>query len=81
MFIRQFVKGKYDENVESANSTDRQWSESDMQNAVRDLVNSAAAHPAISNSKRPPIVMVTVCKTKPASMWTHKASPTCSLSI
>ncbi|NCN42498.1 penicillin-binding protein activator LpoB, partial [bacterium] len=54
-----FVKGEYDENVESANLLNDKWSESDMQRAVKDLVASATSHPAINGAKRPPIVMVT----------------------
>ncbi|MGE0529164.1 MAG: penicillin-binding protein activator LpoB, partial [Bdellovibrionales bacterium] len=61
---RQFVKGKYDENVEDANLLTDKWSESDMQQAVKDLVASAVAHPAISAQKRPPIVMVTRLQNK-----------------
>lgn len=61
---REFVKGKYDEDVNSANLLTDKWSESDMQNAVRDLVNSAVAHPSIANAKRPPVVMVTRLQNK-----------------
>ena len=61
---RQFVKGEYDENVEKANLLTDKWSESDMQNAVKDLVASAIAHPAIASAKRPPIVMVTRLQNK-----------------
>ncbi|HMN69635.1 MAG TPA: penicillin-binding protein activator LpoB [Bdellovibrionales bacterium] len=61
---RQFVKGQYDENVEDTNLLTDKWSESDMQNAVRDLVASATSHPAIAGAKRPPIVMVTRLQNK-----------------
>ncbi|MGE4133705.1 MAG: penicillin-binding protein activator LpoB, partial [Bdellovibrionales bacterium] len=61
---RQFVKGQYDENVEDTNLLTDKWSESDMQTAVRDLVQSAVSHPAISSAKRPPIVMVTRLQNK-----------------
>jgi uncharacterized protein (TIGR02722 family) len=61
---RQFVKGTYDENVESANLLTDKWSESDMQRAVKELVSSAVSHPAIANAKRPPIVMVTRLQNK-----------------
>lgn len=61
---REFVKGDYDKNVESTNLLTDKWSESDMQNAVKDLVTSAVQHPAISNAKRPPIVMVTRLQNK-----------------
>lgn len=61
---RAFVKGDYDENVESTNLLNDQWSETDMQVAVKDLVNSAINHPAIANAKRPPVVMVTKLQNK-----------------
>jgi uncharacterized protein (TIGR02722 family) len=61
---RQFVKGQYDKDVESANLLNDRWSESDMQQAVKDLVASAVSHPAIANAKRPPIVMVTRLQNK-----------------
>lgn len=61
---RQFVKGQYDDNVEDTNLLTDKWSESDMQKAVRDLVSSAVAHPAIAAAKRPPIVMVTKLQNK-----------------
>lgn len=61
---REFVKGQYDQNVEDANLLTDKWSESDMQNAVKDLVNSAVSHPAIAGAKRPPIVMVTRLQNK-----------------
>ncbi len=61
---RAFVKGDYDQNVESTNLLNDQWSETDMQVAVKDLVNSAINHPAIANAKRPPVVMVTKLQNK-----------------
>ncbi len=61
---REFVKGKYDTNVEDTNLLTDKWSESDMQQAVKDLVGSAVAHPTISAAKRPPIVMVTRLQNK-----------------
>lgn len=61
---REFVKGKYDNNVEDTNLLTDKWSESDMQQAVKDLVGSAVAHPTISAAKRPPIVMVTRLQNK-----------------
>lgn len=61
---RQFVKGDYDENVEDANLLTDKWSESDMQRAVKELVDSATTNPAISAAKRPPIVMVTRLQNK-----------------
>ncbi|MCC7403358.1 MAG: penicillin-binding protein activator LpoB [Bdellovibrionales bacterium] len=61
---KAFVKGSYDEDVNSTNLLNDQWSESDMQNAVRDLVGSATGHYSITSSKRPPIVMVTKLQNK-----------------
>lgn len=61
---RAFVKGEYDEDVEETNLLTDKWSESDMQNAVKDLVNSMVKHPAINGAKRPPIVMVTRLQNK-----------------
>jgi uncharacterized protein (TIGR02722 family) len=61
---RQFTKGKYDENIEDPNLLNDRWSESDMQQAVKDLVASAVAHPSIGAAKRPPIVMVTRLQNK-----------------
>lgn len=61
---KAFVKGEYDEDVEGTNLLTDKWSESDMQNAVSDLVKSATSHPAIKNAKRPPIVMVTRLQNK-----------------
>jgi uncharacterized protein (TIGR02722 family) len=62
---REFVKGKYDDKVEeNPNLLTDKWSESDMQNAVKDLVAAAVANPNIANAKRPPIVMVTRLQNK-----------------
>jgi uncharacterized protein (TIGR02722 family) len=61
---KAFVKGEYDEDVNRTNLLNDQWSESDMQNAVRDLVASATGHYSISSAKRPPIVMVTQLQNK-----------------
>lgn len=61
---RQFVKGEYDDNVEDTNLLTDKWSETDMQQAVKDLVNSAVTHPAIASAKRPPVVMVTRLQNK-----------------
>jgi penicillin-binding protein activator len=61
---RAFVKGDYDENVESNNLLNDQWSETDMQKAVKDLVSSALRNPNITNAKTPPIVMVTRLQNK-----------------
>jgi penicillin-binding protein activator len=61
---KAFVKGQYDEDVEGTNLLTDKWSETDMQKAVKELVGSAVAHPAIAASKRPPIVMVTRLQNK-----------------
>jgi uncharacterized protein (TIGR02722 family) len=61
---KAFVKGEYDENVQSENLMTDRWSETDMQKVVKDLVGSALHHTAISNAKRPPIVMVTKLQNK-----------------
>lgn len=53
-----FVKGDYDKDVEKTNLLSDQWSETDMQQAVKDMVASLAQHPAVMNAKTPPIVMV-----------------------
>ena len=62
---REFVKGKYDDKVEdNPNLLTDKWSESDMQQAVKDLVAAATANPSIAGAKRPPIVMVTRLQNK-----------------
>lgn len=61
---RQFVKGDYDDNVNETNLLTDNWSESDMQNAVRDLVSSATSSYSIAGAKRPPVVMVTRLQNK-----------------
>jgi uncharacterized protein (TIGR02722 family) len=60
---KAFVKGEYDD-VEKDNNLNDSWSETDMQRVVKDLVGSMIVHPAISNAKRPPIVMVTKLQNK-----------------
>ncbi len=60
---KAFVKGSYDD-VERENLMNDQWSETDMQKAVSDLVKSMMAHPAIANAKTPPVVMVTNLQNK-----------------
>lgn len=60
---KAFVKGDY-EDPEKTNLMNDQWSETDMQNVVKDLVASLAAHPAIKDSKNPPVVMVTQLQNK-----------------
>jgi uncharacterized protein (TIGR02722 family) len=53
-----FVKGDYDKDVTSTNLLNDQWSETDMQQAVKDLVASLSQHPAVSAAKTPPIVIL-----------------------
>ena len=60
---KAFVKGDY-EDVEKNNNMNDQWSETDMQKVVQDLVGSMTAHPSITNAPRPPIVMVTKLQNK-----------------
>lgn len=60
---KAFVKGQYDD-VQRENLLNDQWSETDMQNAVKDLVASLVSHPSIANAKTPPVVMVTQLQNK-----------------
>ena len=60
---KAFVKGEYDD-VNSENNLNDQWSETDMQRVVHDLVASLAQSPVINNAARPPIVMVTKLQNK-----------------
>ncbi len=61
---KAFVKGDYDENVESDNLLNDQWSETDMQRSVKELADSLMGHPLIASAKKPPIVMVTKLQNK-----------------
>lgn len=68
LFITQcgpqaFVKGKYDD-VNRENLLNDSWSETDMQNAVKDLVASVTSHNSIANAKTPPVVIVTQLQNK-----------------
>ncbi len=60
---KAFVKGDYDD-VERKNLLNDQWSETDMQSAVKDLVSSMMSHPTIDKAKTPPVVMVTNLQNK-----------------
>lgn len=60
---KAFVKGDY-EDPEKVNLLNDQWSETDMQNVVKDLVGSLASHPTIKDAKTPPVVMVTQLQNK-----------------
>ena len=58
-----FVKGQYDD-VNKENLLNDQWSETDMQIIVKSMVDSLVQHPAISNAKKLPIVIVTNLQNK-----------------
>jgi len=55
---KAFVKGQYDD-PNRENLLNDQWSETDMQNAVKAMVESMVSHPAITKPANPPILMVT----------------------
>jgi len=59
-----FIKGEYDQDVQSDNLLDDQWSESDMQRVVQTLVQQMLQSRHIKNADRPPIVMVTRLQNK-----------------
>lgn len=60
---KAFVKGQYDD-VNRENLMNDQWSETDMQKAVQDLVASLMSSPSINQAKKMPIVMVTNLQNK-----------------
>ncbi|KHD88472.1 MAG: membrane protein [Bdellovibrio sp. ArHS] len=60
---KAFVKGQYDD-VNRENLMNDQWSETDMQKAVADLVASLMNAPAINGAKKMPVVMVTGLQNK-----------------
>jgi penicillin-binding protein activator len=60
---KAFVKGSYDD-VSKENLLNDQWSETDMQKAVQDLVASLSNHPSVKNAKNPPVVMITNLQNK-----------------
>lgn len=60
---KAFVKGQYDD-VERENLLNDQWSETDMQKAVQDLVASALNAPVISKAGKVPVVIVTGIQNK-----------------
>jgi penicillin-binding protein activator len=60
---KAFVKGEYDD-VDRENLMNDQWSETDMQVAVKSMVSSMVSHASIANAARPPIVMVTSLQNK-----------------
>jgi len=59
-----YIKGNYDEDVNRQNLLTDQWSETDLQVVVKTMVDSMIVHPAISNSKVTPVVMVTTLQNK-----------------
>lgn len=61
---KAFIKGDYDQDVNSTNLLNDQWSESDMQASVKTMVESMLAHPLIAQAKTPPILMVTNLQNK-----------------
>lgn len=61
---KAFVKGDYDKDVERTNLLNDQWSETDMQQAVKTLVDSLVAHHTIAGAQKPPVVMVTKLQNK-----------------
>ncbi|WP_413559402.1 penicillin-binding protein activator LpoB [Bdellovibrio sp. HCB209] len=60
---KAFTKGDYDD-VNRENLLNDQWSETDMQKAVHDLVASSLQSPAISQAKKMPVVIVTGLQNK-----------------
>lgn len=60
---KAFVKGQYDD-VERENLMNDQWSETDMQGAVKTMVASMVQHKSIADAKKMPTVMVTNLQNK-----------------
>ncbi len=60
---KAFVKGQY-EDAEKQNLMNDQWSETDMQVVVKDMVNSLVSHKSISAANKMPILMVTNLQNK-----------------
>ena len=61
---KAFVKGQYDSDVNKENLLNDEWSETDMQNSVKSMVESLVAHPAIAKAATPPILIVTNLQNK-----------------
>ncbi len=60
---RAFVKGEYDGDVTSTNLLNDKWSETDMQNSVKELVLALSQSPSFMKIKgRRPVIMVTGLK-------------------
>jgi penicillin-binding protein activator len=60
---KAFLKGEYDD-VERENLMNDQWSETDMQVAVKSMVDSMVQHSSIANAKKMPTVLVTNLQNK-----------------
>lgn len=60
---KAYVKGEYDD-VERENNLNDQWSETDMQKVVADLVASMNTSASIAQAKRPPVLMITKLQNK-----------------
>lgn len=60
---KAYVKGEYDD-VEKENNLNDQWSETDMQKVVHDLVQSMNTSAAITGAQRPPVLMITKLQNK-----------------
>lgn len=60
---KAFVKGEYDD-VNRVNNLNDQWSETDMQKAVADMVASLTSHPSINKPGKLPVVIVTNLQNK-----------------
>ncbi len=60
---KAFVKGQY-EDAEKENLMNDQWSETDMQVVVKDMVNSMVQHKSIAAAQKMPIIMVTNLQNK-----------------
>ena len=58
-----FIKGDYEDHTTENNLND-QWSETDMQKTVEDMVSSMVNHPVIAKAKTPPVVIVTKLQNK-----------------
>lgn len=60
---KAFVKGQYDD-VNKENLLNDQWSETDMQVAVKAMVDSLVKSPSVTQAKTPPDVIVTQLQNK-----------------
>lgn len=60
---KAFIKGQY-EDAEKQNLMNDQWSETDMQVVVKDMVASLVAHKSIAAANKMPILMVTNLQNK-----------------